>query len=627
VRTPEARDNRIREVLAPVKAGSMIVSTAALVVGMFLIFITLSVNVAERRHDIGVMRSLGATRDQVRRLFQGEAIFLGLLGALAGIPFGLLMARLLLGPLGRLVVQSLGTVPMRVPPLADLWAVLLTAAVGGVITSVAASLVPALQAAREEPADAVRRVPQSAGLSARAAQVIACLLLAGLGVGMVACRDVLPWKRWSMFGGVGVIFVAAFLAIALSSAVCARLLRPLAQRLLPFEGRLAADNLVRSPGRTGLVIAALAACVALMAHTAGVIRSNEVAIFGWLDRALTADLVVTSGGPVSSTGQTDSMKEEVGRDIVNQLPGARVVPISFHFPKWVDEGRDEVVTVAALDAATYYEASRERRGDLPHLPLVRRLAEEPNTAIASENFVALYHVKVGDVLTVQGTGGPLKLKVIGSIEDYAAPRGLLLVHRGHHPAQLDTKLVDIFDVYLPPGSDAAAVGRARDSLAKSPLAAEHALVPLTGAEVRKNIMDVVSRVYSVAYLQEVVVGVVAALGVIACLLISVIQRRRELGLLRAVGATRAQVLRSVLFEALMMGLIGSVLGVLFGLVLEWYALKVIMLEESGFRFPVTPPWREAVLISALAVTTSTAAALLPALRAVKLRIADAIAYE
>jgi putative ABC transport system permease protein len=140
-------------------------------------------------------------------------------------------------------------------------------------------------------------------------------------------------------------------------------------------------------------------------------------------------------------------------------------------------------------------------------------------------------------------------------------------------------------------------------------------------------MAMIRRVYSIAYLQETVVGIVAALGVVATLMISVIQRRRELGLLRAVGATQGQVLRSVLFEALLMGLIGSVLGVLFGIMLEWYAVKVILLEESGFRFPLTLPWREAALISALALTTATVAGLLPAARAVRLRIADAIAYE
>jgi putative ABC transport system permease protein len=627
VRTPEAEDNRIREALAPLKVGALIVSAGALVVGMFLVFMVLSVSVAQRRHDIGVLRSVGATRDQVRRLFQGEAVFLGLLGVLIGIPFGLGLAGLLLGPVGRMALESLGTAPMRLPPLADLGPALLTAAVAGVATSVVASLVPALRAAREEPADAVRRVPQSAGLSARAAQLAACLLLAGLGAALVAGRGHLPEKRLGTFAGVACIFVAAFLAIALFSAVCSRLLRPVAQRLFPVEGRLAADNLVRAPGRTGLVIAALAACVALMAHTAGVIRSNEVAVMGWLQRAVTADLIVTSGGPASATGQTMAMKEGVGRDIERYLPGARAVAISWRFVEWPHDGQDVQVIVAAVDAATYYEANHERQAAVPHLALFRRLADERGTAVVSENFAALYGVGTGDVITLQGADAPLRLEVIGAVEDYAAPRGLILVHRDHYPSELHTGLVDIFDVYLPAGAGAGAIGRARDSLAQSPLAAEHSLVPLTGAELRQHILDVIRRLYSLAYLQEIVVGLVAALGVVAALLISVIQRRRELGLLRAVGATQGQVLRTVLFEALLMGLIGSALGLLFGLLLEWYAVKVILLEESGFRFPLTPPWREAGIIAALAVTTATLAGLLPALRAVRLGIADAIAYE
>ncbi len=98
VRTPQAEDNRVRETLEPLKVGSLIVSAGALVVGMFLVYNTLSVSVAERRHDIGVLRSLGATRDQVRRLFQGEAIFLGVLGVLVGIPFGLALAQLTARP-------------------------------------------------------------------------------------------------------------------------------------------------------------------------------------------------------------------------------------------------------------------------------------------------------------------------------------------------------------------------------------------------------------------------------------------------------------------------------------------------------------------------------------------------
>jgi putative ABC transport system permease protein len=624
VQTPEVNDNRVRELLAPLKAGALIVSAGALVVGMFLVYNTLSVNVAERRHDIGVLRSLGATRDQVRRLFQSEALLLGLLGSLIGIPLGLVLAHLLLGPAGRIVLESLGTVPMRVPALADLWSVLLSAIAAGMATSVAASLVPAMRAASEEPADAVRRVPRSARLSARVAQLTACLILAGLGVAVMAGRDHLPSKRAAMFAGVGFIFLAAFLAIALFSAVCSRLLRPVAQLLFPIEGRLASDNLVRAAGRTGLVIAALAACVALMAHTAGIIRSNEITVMSWLDRALTADLVVTSGGPVSATGQTLEMSQKVADEIVAQFPGARGVAISWRTPTSEEFGP---VTLAAVDMDGYATANEERHAPMPHLPLLRRLVKEKGTVIVSENFAYLHHVQPGDTVTLKGTDGPVPLKIIGAVEDCSSPLGLVLMHREHFARELDTTKIDILDVYLPAGTSRVEVERARDALARSELAGRYSLVLLTGAEVRDNIRDVIRRIYSMAYLQEIVVGVVAGLGVVAALLISVIQRRRELGLLRAVGASQGQVMRSVLFEALLMAVIGSVLGLLFGLLLEWYAVDVILLEESGFHLPVTIPWREAAIISLLAMATATVAGLLPALRAVRLRIADAIAYE
>ncbi len=627
VRTPRAEDDRVREALAPLKIGSLIVSTGALVVGMFLVFNTLSVSVAERRHDIGVLRSVGATRDQIRRLFQGEALLLGLVGSLLGIPLGIGLARVLLGPIGQMVIDALGTVPMRAPPLADLMPTLATALVAGVATSVVASLLPALRAAGEEPADAVRRVPSPAGLPARALQLAACLALLALGVFLFAAKDHLPARRYVVFAAIGCVFLSAFLAIALSAAACARLLRPLAQLVFPVEGRLAADNLVRAPGRTGLVIAALAACVALMAHTAGIIRSNEVAVVGWLERAVTADLVITSGGPVSATGQTMSMPEGILDELAKELPGARLVPITWRFVEWPHGGDDLPTSVAALDAAAYYDANRERPSPRPDLDVFRRLAEERGTAVVSDNFAALYRVNVGDVLTLRGVDGLIRVEVIASVEDYAAPRGLILLHRDHYRRELNLTVVDLVDVYLPAGTDAAHVEAARAGLAQSSLAAEYALVPLTGGELREHILTMIRRVYSVAYLQEIVVGLVAALGVVAALMISVIQRRRELGLLRAVGATQGQVLRTVLFEALFMGLIGSGLGVLFGLLLEWYAVRVILFEESGFRFPVVAPWREAGLIAALAVATATLAGLMPALRAVRLHIADAIAYE
>jgi putative ABC transport system permease protein len=168
---------------------------------------------------------------------------------------------------------------------------------------------------------------------------------------------------------------------------------------------------------------------------------------------------------------------------------------------------------------------------------------------------------------------------------------------------------------------------ARQTLQNSSLATEYSLFVLTGEGLRTHASNLIHRLYGLAYSQETVVGMVAALGVVTALLISVLQRRRELGLLRALGATQGQVLRSVLSEALIMGIMGSLLGVVFGLALEWYAVRVILLEEGGFSFPVSPPWFEALVFVGLALGLAWAGGLLPALQAVRLRMADALAYE
>src|SRR5205823_11632284 len=139
-----------------------------------------------------------------------------------------------------------------------------------------------------------------------------------------------------------------------------------------------------------------------------------------------------------------------------------------------------------------------------------------------------------------------------------------------------------------PGADAEAV---REVVLRR-WGAEHALVALTRPELRQRVSDTIHQLYAIPYAQGLVVGLVAGLGVVVALLISVLQRRRELGLLRAVGASRSQVLRSVLAEATMMGIVGSVVGLLVGVPLEWYAVRIVLFDEAGFLFPVRVPRSE-----------------------------------
>jgi putative ABC transport system permease protein len=331
--TPEARGQDIHEVMAGLELGFALCGLGALLVGLFLVYNALSVTVAERRHDIGVLRSLGATRGQIAGLFVGESALLGVIGSVLGIPAGYGLAKLALGPMRDLLSDMF--LPLEVTSLDLSPLMLLLAASAGVVTAVLAGLVPAMQAAAQEPADAVRRVPHTPGWRQRWLHIAVVIGIVAAGFASFALRRHLP-ARLGTFGGPVLMLLAAMLAMPLLAGALAWLLRPVTRRLFRIEERLAADNLVRAPGRTGLVIAALAAGVALMVETAGLIRSNEVPVLRWIDDTITADLFISRGGPVSASGQSQPMEVSMGHRLERAFPREveSALPVRFQAVKY-----------------------------------------------------------------------------------------------------------------------------------------------------------------------------------------------------------------------------------------------------------------------------------------------------
>lgn len=618
VHTPEANAEKMTEVMAGLQRGFGLCGAVALVVALFLVYNALAVSVAERRHEIGVLRSLGATRFQVCALFVGEAGLLGLAGAALGVPAGDGLAHL-------------GLVPMQ-KVLSDLFMALeahkveidfntvMGGIIAGIVTAMVAALVPAVNASREQPAEAVRRIPPVPPVRHYVFLLVASLLLVATGATCILYRESLQAKVGT-FGGLVLVLLGLLLLTPFLAAILARLFQPLARRFLGLQGRLAADNLVRSPGRTGLVITALAAGVAVILQTAGVIRSNEEAILTWVDKSIAADLFVSSGSAISGSDQNMPLQAEVGKKIEEAFPEIEaVLPVR---SRRVDFG-DKVVFLVALDAKGFYEAD-QARGSTVGRELYPRLYEDAQAtrAIVSENFAALHGVKAGDTISLRGPHGPVPMEVVGTVVDYTFNRGTVIMDLAHYQQHFNDPLVDEFSIYLWPGADPRQI---RESIMRR-WGAQHALFVVKREEVQQHVRDIIRRLYGIAYAQEIVVGLVAALGVVMALLMSVLQRRRELGLLRAVGATRTQILRSVLAEATFMGVIGTVIGLLIGVPLEWYCVQVILFEEAGFRFPVLIPWLEAGIIAGVALATATLAGLGPAWLTSRLRIPEAIAYE
>ncbi len=625
VTSPADAQQRVQDVFGSMHSGFLLCGAAALVVGLFLVYNTLAVTVAERRHEIGILLSLGATKTQIRLLFAGEAAFLGLVGALVGLPLGIQFAEFGLGPVRGIATDMFMEINTKQVELSPV--VMIVACSLGILTAVAAALIPAIQAAEENPAEAVRRAPVKQTWKTRFSQLTASVALVVLGFLITVFPRLLPeeygetFARYGRYGGLSIVLIGTLMATPLIAAVLARLVRPLAYWFMGLEGRLGADNIIRSPGRTGLVIAALAAGVSLVLQTAGVIKSNRLALSAWIDDNLGADLFVTSGGEVSVGGKQSPMHESV-RNQLEQIPGVQnAVAVTYtNGQNWTYRGKPKLLFLMGLEAAQMLEADPKERESYKHF---RKLAATANGAVISENFAVLYKTKVGDIITLPSATGPVDLKVIGKTVDYSWNRGTIIISRKDYIRHWKDRTVTTFDVFLEPDADAKKV----QAQIIRELGAAHSMKVQTRSELKTHIDNTIERLYSIAYAQLIVVMIVASLGVVTALLISVLQRRREMGLLRAIGASQFQVIWSVLAEAALMGVIGTIIGVVVGIPIEWYSLRVVIFEETGFLFRFHFPWTEALVIGGAALGLAVVAGLGPAIYAVRQTIPEAISYE
>ncbi len=661
VQTVEANMEMATEVTGSLELGFSVGGYLALLVGMFLVYMVLSVSVVERRRDIGILRSVGATRGQIIGLFLSEGALLGLTGSLLGLPLGYGLAWAALKPMQQVLSEVFVKLPDTTVSVST--PVLLLAVGAGTVTALLASLVPALQAAEEQPIEAVRGVRGGATTMKRVDAVVVTVGTVGLLFGLwIGIRVLMPANRSRLMQVVVVVFLApdggggrrlptclpahlgsfvppvAFMgavlvAMPLLIRVVGRACQPLFRHLFGVEGRLAADNLVRSPNRTGLVVASLAATAGLLLQTAGFTHSTEVALNNWIDNNVAADLYVTAGSGISKAGFALPMDARVGNELIpgpGRTPPVEgvmaVLPVRYHYFTY----HDEIAYLVAAEVGSLRGTPRDNimGGAVRELDeaQARRRPDEPPVCLVSDNFAALHHVGKGDRLTIPGRTTPsIDLNIIDTVEDYSYNRGTILVDYGWYSREFADDQVDVFDVYLKPGVDAH---RVQTELTQpGGWARKQAVFVERRDELRDAVTRQLEQIYHLAYAQEIVVGLVALLGVVSALIISVLQRRRELGLLRAVGASRGQILRSVLAEASLMGAIGAVLGVLIGLALEWYTVRVMVFNEAGIVFPMLIPWTSGLAVIGGSVLAATLAGLWPAWRATQLRIPEAIAYE
>lgn len=570
----------------------------SLVVGIFLIINTFSILVAQRSRELALLRAMGASKRQVNRSVLAEAIVVGLVGTTVGVGVGYLLALGLRWVFGKAGLDLTG-VPMPVAART-----IVVAYVVGVVTTLIAAYLPARRAGRVSPVAAMRddiAMPES---SLRRRTLIGVTLVV---VGAAVAVAGFIGSGGIALLGIGLGALAILIGVALMSAVIGRpvivVLGWFYRRLFGSVGQLATQNSLRNPRRTAATASALMIGLALVATMSIFGQSAKASTDKAVNDTLTADFVVSNavGSPFSPT---------IAQQI-RQQPGVQTVA---EFRTANGEISGSQVFLGAADPA--------------QLPAVVDIPMEAGSMTGLNDHTILvdkttasskgYHV--GDTIRLKLQGGTQQLRVAGIFMSSAAlPANYLITLDALSKGALKPQDSLLF-ISPKPGVTADQLHAQVDPITKN--------LPTISLQDKSGFADSQSKqIDNLLFLIYALLAfsiIIAALGIVNTLALSVIERTREVGLLRAIGLSRRQLRRMVRLESIAIALLGAVLGVVIGIAFGVSMVKA--LSDQGLEV-LSIPWGQLVLFVVIAGVLGVLAAWLPARRAAKLNVLTAITTE
>jgi putative ABC transport system permease protein len=602
VSTPQDLADSLRASTADFQAMTAMIAAIALFTGAFLIFNTLSMTVIERIREVGLLRAAGATRVQVRSFILVQALVVGILGSVLGIAFGAVLAAAMVAYLG-----TIGSVTLDAPELPLLDAA--TAVAVGVLITLAAALEPARRAARISPVEALRaRLDLPAARRARLRWLVVVFVA-------VALAGFLIWPRDA--GAAGAVRAIAVYVVLLVATLLIPVLLPALARIgglpfrlpLAFEERLARASLLRDRSRATLTIGALAVGLTMVVALGGVGQGARAAAGSWIADVVPGDVLVSSIRPIAAD-------EGVAEDLDAITGVLRVSPLATF---------DLALDGVATDGAAMVGADLAADGRLTLAQGDRTTAlaalDAGGAAIVPAAIAKRLGIRLDSTLTVATVdGSTMPLRVVGIAERTLPGRGgeSVLVGWSDATAHFGVAGADAFAVRFAPNAPATV----RDDLAET--ASLSALEVVTLDRIAGAIDDELDRVFGLFDALAVIAVVVAALGIANTLTMNVVERVREIGILRAAGMTTRQVWRSVVVEAGVVGLAGAIVGIVAGVLV---GVLMVVLAGGTPELATSVPWPTVAVAVVLGVALSMLAAAYPARLAARVSIVRAVAYE
>jgi putative ABC transport system permease protein len=612
---PASRGQLVTQMLSTYQQGLSFFSVVALFVGAFLIYNAFSMTVLERTRELGLLRALGMTRAQILGLVLSEAVVLGLIGSALGVGFGLLLARGLIFLLGAVVSTAITTVSVPMEGL------LQSLFVGGVVT-LGSALLPARQAARVSPLEALR-VQGSTATRTRLGQFI---WLAGLALIFVAWAALyrIPWRPEVGFevGSLSILILlfGATLLVPAVVGLSERIARPAAVTLFGNEGMLGSGNVRRSPGRTSLTVASLMVGLAMVIANSSLATAFIHDITAWVETALGGDLYVRAPLP---------MREQFERQLA-ALPGvAGVTKIRYFGVKVApsaippEAAEQDTIIFAGIDPQTYRAVGEfqfaANQGDAEANWARFR---KGNALFISTVVADRYNLKQGDRLRLVTRRGEHDFYVAAVAVDFTGQGFIVTGTWDDMRRWFSQSGVDRFTISVAPSYTLDQVQQIIEEKYKD---SRNISVETTQA-FKEKILMLSAQSFRLFDVLGLIGIVVAALGVINTLMMNVLERQREIGGLRSLGLTRWQTTKMVLAEAATLGAIGGAFGLGFGYILS--QIFVLSLNElSGYDLKYIFAANTFLAGIFIALGVSQVAALYPAWKAAGVNIVEAVKHE
>jgi putative ABC transport system permease protein len=590
VERPSRRGRQVEKMLEAFHFNLTALSYIALLVGLFLIYNTVSISVIARREEIGTLRALGTTRQTILALFLGEAAALAAIGCAIGVPAGRLLAegsvRITSTTVNALYIASRAVVP----PLE--WHHAAIAFALGLPLALLAAALPALEASRVAPTVAMRggdRIETRFRLRARYLVAPAALFALAWWLSSLDAVGGLPLFGYA--AALAIVFGASYLVPAVLYATT-RWGGRLVARIFAVEGRLAIANLAGAIPRLTISVAALAVSLSMMVAVAVMIGSFRETVVAWVDQTLKADLYIRPAARANVATDATLSPEVVST--IAAMPGVAATDTFRNFDVPYGDG---LLIVGSSDFSSlvnrdklFFKAPADDGARV-----LRENAGRP-VAVVSESLTIKYDKRIGDTIELATPVGRETLEIVGVYYDYSSDRGALILDRPVFERFFGPQRPTNLAVYLEPGVDPDA---ARDAALRA-IGGERRVFIYTNAKLREQVLVIFDQTFAITYALEVIAIFVAILGVASTLLTLVIERRRELAILRLVGADCGQVRKMVVVEAGVIGAVSQGLGIAVGLLLSLVLIYVINVQSFGwtiqFRVPVMFLLQSTVLI-------------------------------